>query len=302
MLIDNLIESIKKKQNPGIVGIDPDWEKLPVCYYTVSNEKTECILQWGKDVIDSICDIVPVVKPQSAFYEVYGSKGIEALEATISYAHEKGLIVINDCKRNDIGNTAKAYAKALLNPDNCENADFITVSPYLGRESILPFFETAIQNDRGVFLVVKPSNPGSGEISEAVTLSGKMVYEELAEYISTNSTSTIGLSGYSALGAVVGATYPEIATKLRVFMPHNLFLVPGYGAQGGNAASVIPCFNSDGLGALVSSSRGVLYSYGANIFYEGSRSMYKEIVRNSALKMRSEIYSTLKENCKNMKY
>ena len=302
MLIDRVVEATKKKKNPCIVGLDPEWEKLPECYKVSGSEKTECILQWAKDIIDVLSDIVVAVKPQMAFYEVYGAKGLEICSKIIAYAHSKNLIVIDDSKRNDIGNTARAYAYAHLATEGAINTDFMTVSPFLGRDSIEPFVDTAIKYHKGIFVLVKTSNPGSIEISDAVNSDGKSVSEFLAEYVCQIGERAVGESGYSTFGAVVGATFPKEAEKLRQIMRRNYFLVPGYGAQGGSAKDIVSCFNPDGLGALVSSSRGVLYHHTQVKEYDGSKNMYLDIVRKQAQKMQQDVYAVLKNNCSEMEY
>jgi len=304
MLIDDLVNEVKKKQNPCIVGLDPEWDELPNCYRQLSKSKPkpEIVLQWAKDVIDAICDIVVAVKPQMAFYEVYGAEGYRVFEEVVAYAHLKKLIVIDDSKRNDIGNTARAYAKAHLSRKGTINADFLTVSPFLGMDSIQPFVDTALTEDKGIFVLVKTSNPGSSEISDAINKKNLKISDWLGECVRAFGSQCVGASGYSAIGAVVGATFPEEAEMLRKIMRNSYFLVPGYGAQGGSAKDVVSCFNEDGLGALVSSSRGILYKYSENEEYDGSIGMYKEIVRMQTVKMQQEVYGMLKKYCKEMKY
>ena len=302
MLIDRVVEGTKQKKNPCIVGLDPEWEKLPECYKNMGEEKPECILQWAKDIIDVLANVVVAVKPQMAFYEIYGAEGMAVFQQIVAYAHSKGLIVIDDSKRNDIGNTARAYAYAHLSPEGPINTDFLTVSPFLGRDSIEPFVETAKKADKGIFVLVKTSNPGSGEISESRNTEGKSVSDFLAEHVSEIGETAIGTSGYSAFGAVVGATFPKEAKSLREIMKRNYFLVPGYGAQGGSAEDIAACFNPDGLGAFVSSSRGILYHYEQVEEYDGSKEMYLDIVKRQAIQMQQEVYAALKKNCKEMAY
>lgn len=320
MLIDKVIAETKKKKCPCIVGLDPEWDKIPECYKQGMPEKevesgvfyseqtcqqssrAEAVWLWAKDVIDAVADIVPVVKPQMAFYEVYGAAGVAVFEKVVAYAHEKGLIVVDDSKRNDIGNTARAYAFAHLAPEGPIKADFLTVSPFLGTDSIQPFIETAIENDRGIFVLVKTSNPGSIEISEARNTAGEKISDWLANVVHTAGNQVIGKSGYSAIGAVVGATFPEEAKHLRNIMKNNYFLVPGFGAQGGRAEDIVSCFNEDGLGALVSSSRGILYHYEKAAEYDGSREAYRAIVQAQTQKMQREVYDVLKASCGEMEY
>jgi len=302
MVIDRLIEQIVSRKNPCIVGIDPEWNKIPECYRTAGTSPAKAILQWATDVIDAVADIVPAVKPQMAFFEVFGAEGIAVHEKVVRYAHEKGLIVVDDSKRNDIGNTAKAYAFAHLAKDGPINSDFLTVSPFLGTDSLQPFIDTAKAEGKGLFVLVKTSNPSSVEISEAVTASGEKVRDWLAGYVNTIGEECVGVEGYSAIGAVVGATYPGEAEDLRKIMKNNFFLVPGYGAQGGGAADVASSFNEDGLGALVNSSRGILYHHVNVPGFEGSREQYCAIVKAQAEAMQKAIYSELKKHYPEMVY
>jgi len=302
MLIDRVVEETIKKKNPCIVGLDPEWNLIPKCYKEKARSKAEVILEWAKDIIDAVHDIVIAVKPQMAFYEIYGPEGFHTFQQIVEYAHHKNLIVIDDSKRNDIGNTAKAYAYAHLAKEGPINADFLTVSPFLGMDSIQPFVDVAVSDEKGIFVLVKTSNPGSVEISEATNADGEKIRNWLADYIKRIGNVCVGKSGYSLIGAVVGATFPQEATELRERMRNNYFLVPGFGVQGGSANDIVKCFNQDGLGALISSSRGILYKYIDRKDYDGSRNMYKEIVRSQAVQMQQDVYAVLKENCKKMRY
>ncbi len=302
MVIDQLIEGIKSKKNPCIVGIDPEWSKIPECYKVDMVSEAEAILQWAKDVIDAVADIVPAVKPQMAFFEVFGAEGVRAHQQVVQYAHDKGLVVVDDSKRNDIGNTARAYAYAHLAKDGPINADLMTVSPFLGTDSIQPFIDVAIKDGKGIFVLVKTSNPSSVEISEATNAHGEKIRDWLASYVHTIGKTCVGKYGYSSIGAVVGATFSEEAQLLRSTMKNNFFLVPGFGAQGGGAKDVVSCFNEDGLGAVVSSSRDVLYHYLKIKNYDGSRESYKNIVKKQASVMQKAVYSELRTACTNMSY
>lgn len=302
MVIDKLVEKIKEKKNPCIVGIDPEWNKIPDCYKKADLPEPEVIFRWAKDIIDCAADIVAAIKPQIAFFEVYGAEGMKVFQKIVAYAHEKGLVVIEDSKRNDIGNTAKAYANAHLSKEGVINADFMTVSPFLGTDSIQPFLDVAEKNEKGVFVLVKTSNPSSVEISEAKNENGEKISDWLAGYISSVGQNYLGKSGYSAVGAVVGATFPEEAKRLRKIMHNHYFLVPGFGAQGGSAKDIISCFNDDGLGAVVSSSRQILYKYLEIENYDNSKNMYLDIARKQILEMQQEVYGELKKNCKRMAY
>ena len=280
MVIDQLIEGIKSKKNPCIVGIDPEWSKIPECYKVDMVSEAETILQWAKDVIDAVADIVPAVKPQMAFFEVFGAEGVRAHQQVVQYAHDKGLVVVDDSKRNDIGNTARAYAYAHLAKDGPINADLMTVSPFLGTDSIQPFIDVAIKDGKGIFVLVKTSNPSSVEISEATNTHREKIRDWLASYVHTIGKTCVGKYGYSSIGAVVGATFPEEAQLLRGTMKNNFFLVPGFGAQGGGAKDVVPCFNEDGLGAVVSSSRDILYHYLKPEITMGPESLTKTSSKN----------------------
>ncbi len=302
MVIDQLIEGIKSKKNPCIVGIDPEWAKIPDCYKVGVGSTTESLQHWAMDVIDSVADIVPAIKPQMAFFEVFGADGIRVHQQVVQYAHEKGLLVIDDSKRNDIGNTAKAYAYAHLAKEGPINADFLTISPFLGRDSMQPFLDMARKEGKGLFILVKTSNPGSVEISEATNDKDEKIRNWLAEYVQESGRKYMGTCGYSTIGAVVGATFPEEAKQLRSIMQNSFFLVPGFGVQGGNIQDIMPCFNQDGLGAVVSSSRGVLYKYLEIPEYDGSKAGYLDIVRKQAVAMQQAVYEDLCRNCSKMEY
>ena len=302
MTIDQLIEGIKDKKNPCIAGIDPEWCKIPECYKYNSSTKANAILDWATDVIDAVADIVPAVKSQMAFFEVFGADGVRVHQQIVRYAHDKGLVVIDDSKRNNIGNTTKAYAYAHLAKDGPINADFMTVSPFLGTDSMQPFIDIAIKDEKGIFVLVKTSNPGSVEISEATNAQGEKIRNWLASYIHTTGSDCIGKYNYSNIGAVVGATFPEEARQLRSIMKNNFFLVPGFGAQGGTVKDVMSCFNEDGLGAIVSSSRNVLYNHLETAEYDGTQTMYVEIVRNQAKTMQKAVYQELSNHYPNKEY
>ncbi|MBQ2988187.1 MAG: orotidine-5'-phosphate decarboxylase [Clostridia bacterium] len=315
--VDLLIEKTMKTKNPSVIGLDPDIRKIPKCYLTDVRAKdpleavAEVIYRFNRDVIDTVFDLIPAVKPQMAFYEKYGSCGVAAFEKTVAYAKSKGLVVIEDAKRNDIGNTAAAYADGHLgtvaflsgNYAKMFDADFLTVTPFLGSESLSPFLDVCRKQGKGIFILVKTSNTSAGEIQDAVTASGCTVSRSIAQYVSEQAETYVGKHGYSSIGAVVGATYPREAAVLRGLMPKSYFLVPGYGAQGGNADDILPCFHPDGLGAVVNSSRGILYTHMSDDERARcSRQEYLEGVRRATLQMREDIYRVLKKNCKKMIY
>lgn len=304
MSVDLLVQKIKEKGNPSVAGLDPKIDYVPEYirkkayaeYGQNLKGATEAIWEFNKGLIDALYDVVPAVKPQSAFYEMYGLCGEEVMHRTISYAKEKGLYIILDVKRNDIGSTAEAYSKAYLGKtmvdgvecDAC-GVDCVTVNPYLGTDGVAPFVNDCKAYDKAIFALVKTSNPSSGELQDLIT-DGKHIYEKVSECVNKWNEDTIGSSGYGAVGAVVGATYPEQAVVLRKLMPKSYFLVPGYGAQGGGAEGVKPCFNSDGLGAIVNSSRGIMCAYKKGDWKE---EQFAEAARAEALRMKADLLSVL---------
>ncbi len=270
---DRLISAIKKKGNPCIVGLDPRLDQMPefaIMEGKSTEDKVEAvrrsIFAYHRSIIDAVHDVVPGVKLQSAFYEQYGIGGHLAFMDTVKYAKEHSLVVIIDAKRNDISSTAEAYANAFLGASvffgekkPVVDADCITVSPYLGRDSLEPFVKTCKSYGKGIFVLVKTSNPGSSDLQNLKMADGKELYIHVAEMVNMYSTDLVGESGYSSVGAVVGATFPEEARLIRRLMPKSIFLVPGYGAQGGTAAGAAECFNNDGYGAVVNASRSITY-------------------------------------------
>ena len=314
---DRLIENTKQTRNPSVIGLDPDIAKIPACYKAGAIGKNpldavaEAIYEFNRDVIDAVADLIPAVKPQMAFYEKYGSCGVAALEKTVAYAKSKGLVVIEDAKRNDIGNTAAAYADGHLGcvellDGSCVpsiDADFLTVTPFLGSEGLMPFMDVCRKTGKGIFVLVKTSNTSSGEIQDVVMPDGQTVSQSIARYVAKEAETAVGKYGYSAIGAVVGATYPQEASSLRKMMPKSYFLVPGYGAQGGGAKDILPCFEGDGLGAIVNSSRAILYTHMSDDERSRcSRQQYLMSVRAAALQMREDIYSALKNAYPYMRY
>ena len=298
LFIDRLIEQIQLKKTPCIVGLDPALDRMPEKWLAKQGinqqsslaEKAEAIYQYNLMVLDAIADLVPAVKPQSAYYELFGSAGIVALEKTIAAARERGLLVVLDVKRGDIASTATAYAESYLpsQPEHPLEADAITIVPYLGEDCLEPFFATAIKWGKGIFVCVKTSNPGAAIVQEQ-TIAGRYLYEIVADLIKPAAASSLGDSGYSGIGAVVGATYPEAAQLLRKQLPHSLFLVPGVGAQGGGNEGIKACFNPDGLGAVVSSSRAIMYPH-----LYGSNDSNPETIRQAALELITKVNTILK--------
>jgi orotidine-5'-phosphate decarboxylase len=262
---DVLIDEGKKKNSVLVVGLDPDINFFPDFLLkntdSSSNESiADAIYEFNKIIIDAVDNHVLAVKPQLAYYEIYGSAGFRALEKTISYARSKGLIVINDAKRGDIGSTSTAYALAFLGNGTIAG-DMVTVNPFLGSDGYMPFIEMAKENDKGVFILLKTSNPSSYEIQDLKLENGELLYLKMAEEIEKLANETLGINNYSFIGAVVGATYPEETKKIRKTLPHSIFLVPGFGLQGGKVEDLSVFFDENGNGALISSSRGIIYTY-----------------------------------------
>jgi len=316
-VVDKLIERTIRTKNPTVVGLDPDVIKIPACYKENKSNinplliVSDAIYNFNCDIIDTVAELVPAVKLQMAFYEKYGSFGVAAFEKTVSYAKSKGLVVIEDAKRNDIGNTAQAYADGHLGRVEtlCGSyvlgfdVDFLTVTPFLGSESLNPFIDVCEKNNKGIFVLVKTSNTSSGEIQDVIVKDGLTISQNIAKYVEKHSECCLGKYGYSSIGAVVGATYPEQATMLRKIMPKNYFLVPGYGAQGGCSDDILPCFNSDGLGAIINSSRAILYLHMSDTERNNcTREKYLKSVKNEVIKMQEDIYSMLKQKYVNMPY
>jgi len=257
---ERLVAAIRSKNSAVVVGLDPDVSLMPDWF--VSNfpeQNCALILAYNKIVIDAVCDIVPIVKPQSAFYEMYGVAGIDALEKTIEYAKSKGLLVLLDVKRGDIGSTSRAYANAYLSGEHSGmKVDAITLNPYLGPDGLEPFVKVASENGGGIFVCDMTSNPGA-KVLQHLVADGIPVYRHVARMVSEFAKQTIGSTSYSSVGIVAGATYPEEAAKLREDLPNSFFLVPGMGAQGGDSEALNSFFDAGGLGAIVSSSRGIMY-------------------------------------------
>ncbi|MFW6144105.1 MAG: orotidine-5'-phosphate decarboxylase [Candidatus Natronoplasma sp.] len=315
-LADRLLKAVDEKKNPSVVGLDPRLGRIPDHIKEKAGEETDdpfeaaskSILEFNKGLIDAVYDIVPAVKPQIAFYEKFGAEGIKAFIQTVRYAKKKGLIVIEDVKRNDIGSTAEAYASAHLGEVDVDifgekrpsfNGDMVTVNAYLGYDGIEPFVELCKEYDKGIFVLDKTSNPSSSELQDLKTEDGTIIYEVMAELIDEWGQDLIGKRGYSSAGAVVGATYPEEAERLRKIMPNTLFLVPGYGSQGGTADDVIPCFNEDGYGAVVNSSRGINYAYEREPYSEEfDPEGYQRASKQAALDMKADILASLERGGK----
>jgi orotidine-5'-phosphate decarboxylase len=264
---DRLAVAVRERATPLIVGLDPRSDQLPEALRggTGSDRPEEVANSYSRfccEIIDVVAPMVPAVKPQAAFFEQLGPHGMAALAEVILYARQKGLLVIFDGKRNDIGSTAAAYAQGILggSADGGWDADALTVNPYLGGDSLDPFVEACRQLGAGIFVLVKTSNPGGGLFQDLVS-DGRPLYRHVADYVSTEAAQTRGKSGYSPVGAVVGATYPDQLAELRGALPHSWLLVPGFGSQGGTAGDVANAFDQDGLGAVINSSRAIIFAY-----------------------------------------
>ncbi len=259
---DRLTDAVKQKQTPLVVGIDPRANQLPADLLDDNTGMAERFAKFGMAVVDAVADLVPAVKPQAAFFEQLGPAGCVALASVVDYAADKGLIVIMDAKRGDIGSTAQAYAGAYLGPkpESAWGCDCLTVNPYMGDDTLTPFVDAANRSGSGLFVLAKTSNPGSDWI-QAKAEKDQPIYHLVADEIQRLSANNLGESGYGNIGAVVGATYPEQLSELRQRMPNTLFLIPGFGAQGGTASDVAGGLDKDGLGGLINSSRAVIFAY-----------------------------------------
>ena len=295
-----LIEKIAQMQNPSVVGLDSLLDYIPqhikdekfATYGDTFDAAAQSILEYNKAIIDQICDIVPAVKPQAAYYEMYSWQGMWALCETVKYAQEKGMIVIMDGKRNDIGSTMQAYAKAHLGTSTVNGkelsaygSDMLTVNGYLGSDGVNPLLPICDEQDKGIFVLVKTSNPSSGELQDQ-KLGDKSIYATMGAMCEQWGSQTENNYGYSRVGAVVGATYPEQLAEMRQKMPHTFFLVPGYGAQGGGANDVAGAFDKNGLGAIVNSSRAILTAW-KKAGTDGKD--FAEQARKAALAMKEDI-------------
>ncbi len=311
MSMDRLLQKIAEKQNPTVAGLDPKLSYVPdhirensfAKYGKTLEGAADALLTFNQGLIDALCDIVPAVKPQAAYYEMYGWQGVKALAETIAYARAKGMFVITDGKRNDIGATMQAYASAHLGETEVEGerfeafgADALTVNGYLGSDGIKPLLAVCQERDKGIFVLAKTSNPSSGELQDRTLDDGKTLYRTLGDMCELWGEKLPGQYGYSGVGAVVGATYPAQLGELRKALPHTFFLVPGYGAQGGAADDVAPAFDEHGLGAVVNSSRGIMCAWQrsaatAEAGCDGHD--YAKAAREEALRMRDEIVARI---------
>lgn len=305
-MISQLIQKIQKTKAPICVGLDPMLGYIPSHIVQKSFKEygetlegaAEAVWQFNKEIVDSTYDLIPSVKPQIAMYEQFGIEGLKIYARTVEYCQKKGLLVIGDVKRGDIGSTSSAYAvghlgKVKVGSNVCSgfNTDFITVNPYLGTDGVKPFVDVCREEDRGLFILVKTSNPSSGEFQDRL-IDGRPLYELVAEKVVEWGSNCMD-GAYSNVGAVVGATYPEMSKILRKLMPNTYFLVPGYGAQGGTAKDLAHCFNEDGLGAVVNSSRGIIAAYKQEKYAKFGPEHFAEASRQAVIDMIADINSVL---------
>ena len=305
-MISKLVEKIKKTEAPIVVGLDPKLDFIPErilseCYREKGQTPegaAEAFWQFNKEIIDNIKDIVPAVKPQIAMYEELGIPGLITYKKTVDYAKENGLIVIADIKRGDIGSTSASYAVGHLGGVKIGDtvyrgfdADFATVNPYLGSDGVKPFIDVCNKEDKGIFVLVKTSNPSSGEFQDRL-IDGRPLYEIVGEKVEEWGKESMD-GAYSNVGAVVGATYPEMGKVLRNIMPHAYILVPGYGAQGGTGKDLVHFFDKDGLGAIVNSSRGIIAAWKSDKYSQFANGAGGEAARAAALDMKADIASAL---------
>lgn len=303
-MINKLVKKIQKTNAPVVVGLDPMLSYVPEHIVKKAFEEygetlegaAEAIWQYNKGIIDTTYDLIPAVKPQIAMYEQFGVPGMAAFKKTVDYAKEKDLIVIGDVKRGDIGSTSAAYATGHLgkvqvgaNTYSLFDEDFATVNPYLGTDGIKPFIDVCKEEKKGLFILVKTSNPSSGEFQDRL-IDGRPLYEWVGEQVAKWGEDHMG-DEYSYIGAVVGATYPEMGKILRKVMPKSYILVPGYGAQGGTAEGLKPYFNEDGLGAIVNSSRGIICAYKQDAYAKFGAENYADASRQAVIDMIQDIHS-----------
>ena len=305
-MINQLIAKIQKTEAPIVVGLDPMLSYIPehilkksfTEYGETLEGAADAIWQFNKGIVDSTCDLIPAVKPQIAMYEQFGVEGLKAFQKTVEYCHKKGLVVIGDVKRGDIGSTSAAYAVGHLGKVavggkryTAFDEDFVTVNPYLGTDGVKPFVDVCKEENKGLFILVKTSNPSSGEFQDRL-IDGRPLYEHVGEKVAEWGKEHMG-EQYSYIGAVVGATYPEVGKILRKVMPKTYILVPGYGAQGGKGADLVHYFNEDGLGAIVNSSRGIIAAYKQEKYAAFGAEHYADASRQAVLDMKEDILGAL---------
>jgi orotidine-5'-phosphate decarboxylase len=293
---DQLAEAVQRTGNAVCVGLDPRWQQLPAPLRHGSNDdpksKADAYARFCNAIIDVVAPLVPIVKPQAAFFEELGPHGMEAMHRVVEHARDCGLLVLLDGKRNDIGSTAEAYARGYLGRGaGGWGVDALTVSPYLGDDSLSPFVDVAIERGAGIFVLVKTSNPGGGMLQD-LRCDGRSVYERVAAHVEQLAAKTAGTCGYGCVGAVVGATYPEQLSELRRLMPHTWFLVPGYGSQGGTADDVARAFDTRGLGAIVNNSRGIIFAHEGPEYARFGPDRWQEAVEAATREMIQQLRAT----------
>lgn len=311
-MISKLISKIQEKKAPVVVGLDPQMSFLPEILIKDAQKRVredaldedlavaaDAIWHFNKEIVDAVAELVPAVKPQVAMYEQFGIAGMMTYWRTVRYCQEKGLIVIGDVKRGDIGSTSEAYARAHLGRVEIGghrirvfNEDFATVNPYLGTDGIKPFVDVCNQEDKGIFVLVKTSNPSSGEFQDVLTKDGRPMYELVGEKVREWGEQSMD-GTYSNVGAVVGATYPEQAKVLRELMPHTFILAPGYGAQGATAKDLAGIFDKDGIGAIVNSSRGIIAAYKKDPYAKYGEKGFAEAARAATIDMIEDLRAAL---------
>lgn len=300
-IMDKLIEKIKQTNNPTVMGLDPRYDMLPSCvtrkYPSTLEGVSQAITEFNKSLIDATYDIIPAVKPQCAFYEMFGIYGMKAFYETCNYAKEKGMIVIADAKRGDIGSTSAGYSNAFLGKtpfagttESIYDVDFLTVNPYMGTDCVSPFINDCKKYNKGLFILVKTSNPSSGELQDLKLENGEEVYKRVANLVNKWGNDLIGEKGYSSIAAVVGATYPKQLQELRTICPNTFFLIPGYGAQGGKVQDIALGFDKNGLGGIVNASRSLMCAFKSDLWKNKySDEQYAEATRAEAIRMRDEL-------------
>lgn len=303
--IDRLIDKIKEMNNPTVIGVDTRYDMVPDCvknkYSKDIHGMCNAMLEYSKALIDATYDIVPAVKLQSAYFEMYGVEGIKLYKEMIDYCKEKNMVVMADVKRGDIGSTSAGYSKAYLGKNTVNekeegifDVDFATVNPYMGSDCVNPFIEDCKKYDKGIFVLVKTSNKSSGELQDLKTDDGEEIYKKVAKLVNTWGQELIGKYGYSSISAVVGATYPKQLQELRKLMPHAYFLIPGYGAQGGKAEDIALGFDENGLGGIVNATRSLMCAYKSDLWKDKFKEEdYAQATRAEAIRMRDELNNAI---------
>ncbi len=306
-VMDILIEKIKETNNPTVIGVDTRYDMVPECvrkkYSTTLEGMCQAMLEYSKALIDSTYDIIPAVKLQSAYFEMYGVEGIKLYKEMIDYCSQKGMVVMADVKRGDIGSTSAGYSRAYLGKNMIDgkeqpifDVDFATVNPYMGSDCVMPFVEDCKKYNKGIFVLVKTSNKSSGEIQDVKAEDGEEIYKKVARLVNTWGEELIGENGYSSVSAVVGATYPKQLKELRELMPHSYFLIPGYGAQGGKAEDIALGFDENGLGGIVNATRSLMCAYKSDLWKDKfSEEEYAKATRAEAIRMRDELNAAIKQ-------